>query len=819
MTIYHGFINKEKYLIYIHFIANNHNLYGSKKAKTMVKRKLFYLLGIALLMGFASCAERKKISDSADDFSGSTSCIECHERFYQLWSPSFHGKAMQPINAKFFETTNLPASEKFSLEEKTYNVAFEDTVMVMFEKDGEAIKRYEVAWALGGKNVFYFLTMLEKGKLQTIPLAYDVNRKIWYNNPESAVRHFPDSSTPEDEALPWMDRMYNFNSSCYGCHVSQLNTNFDLASDSYNSTWSEPGINCETCHGPSGEHVRIFQNAKEGEEFEDIGLIVTKTFTQQQHNSSCAPCHAKMQPITPSYMPGDRYFDNYDLTTLENTDFYPDGRDLGENYTYTGWMMNECKINSELHCVTCHTSSGRDRFADNPNQACASCHQENAENVTAHSGHKEGSEGAVCINCHMPKTEFGRMIRSDHSFRPPTPETTIKYGSPNACNICHTDKSPEWANDVVKKRKNSNYQDETMEWAQLLKEARESDWTNLDEMLTYIQKEELNEVVITSFVRILANCYDDKKWETIINALNSESTLVRAASASALTGHTTERAKNALIFACKDEYRLVRISAAASLAAFSTEQFSYSDAQIVASATNEYMNSVVTRPDDWSSHYNLGIFHQNQGNADKALESYENAARLYPESLMPLINSSVLYSYIGNSAKAEENLKLAIKHDPENEAANLNLGLLLAEQGKLVEAEKALKAALQANPLQAVAAYNLSVITASRSIQEAVAYAKIAADASTNDPKYAYTLAYYQMENGQQKEAIQTLSGILKSNPQYLNATSFLADIYMREGKKHEAILLYQQALKTEGISAQDKQGIQQAILSIQQSM
>ena len=91
--------------------------------------------------------------------------------------------------------------------------------------------------------------------------------------------------------------------------------------------------------------------------------------------------------------------------------------------------------------------------------------------MTTHSGHKEGSEGAVCINCHMPKTEFGRMIRSDHSFRPPTPETTIKYGSPNACNICHMDETPEWANEIVKKRKNANYQDETLEWASRLIES------------------------------------------------------------------------------------------------------------------------------------------------------------------------------------------------------------------------------------------------------------------------------------------------------------------------------------------------------------
>jgi tetratricopeptide (TPR) repeat protein len=687
----------------------------------------------------------------------------------------------------------------------------------MIEKDGDKVKNFTVTWVLGGKNVFYFLTPLEKGKLQTIPLAYNLNTKIWYNNPQSALRHFPEG--PADQALPWKDRMYNFNTSCYSCHVSQLETNFDLATDSYNSSWNEAGINCETCHGPSGDHVRIFRNAKEGEVQKELGLISTKVFTPDQHNWSCAPCHAKMRPITAGYMPGDRYFDNYDLIVLNSTDFYPDGRDLGENYTYTGWMMNECNSNGQFHCVMCHTSSGRDRFKSNPNDACKSCHAERVADVVAHSGHKAGSTGAVCINCHMPKTMFGSMNRSDHSFRPPMPEATIKFDSPNACNMCHSDKSPEWANKVVKQRKNGNYQDETIKWATLLRSARLGEWKELNKMLEHIAKEDLNEVVTASFVRALDNCDKEQKWPVIISALKSKSPLIRSSAANGLMGNVSAEAKTALLQACADEYRLVRISAANSLAAFPKEQFTVGENQLMAKANEENLISMTARPDDWSSHYNLGIFYQNQNDPNKALESYENAARLYPESLMPLINSSVLYSYIGNQAKAEENLRKVIAIDPVNEAANLNLGLLMAEQQKMAEAEKALKTTLQVNPKQAVAAYNLSVITASRSVKEAVDYARIAAEAMPEEPKYAYTLAFYQKENNQKNEAVQTLQKLLKSNPEYISAVSFLADIYVKEGKTQEAIKVYQQALKTDGITEQDKAAIRQSIAVLQQSM
>ena len=784
-----------------------------------------WITGLALLLALFSCKQRGTTVNAKGEFSGSESCIECHQRFYELWSPSHHGKAMEPMNSAYIKSKQLPNSEDFSLEGKKYRVEFSDSTMTMIETDGDSLRDYKIVWALGGKNVSYYLTDLGKGKLQTIPLAYDHNKKIWYNNPESAVRHFPDANMRADEALPWKDRMYNFNTSCYSCHVSQLETNFDLATDSYHSTWKEPGINCETCHGPSAEHVRVAKEAKKtGKKLglDELEIIVTSTFTQNQHNSSCAPCHAQMRPITPSYMPGDRFFDNYDLTTFENSDFYPDGRDLGETYTFTSWNQNQCMIQGELHCVICHTSSGRDRYADKPNDACLQCHNERTENLSAHTGHKPDSEGSVCINCHMPQTIFGRMVQSDHSFRPPMPEATIRYGSPNACNLCHTDKSPEWANKIVKARPNGNYQEETMKWADLILQARQENWKNLDDMLAVISEEKYDAVVQNSLIRLLTNCENEKKWPVLMDAvLNNPSPLVRASAATGLLGNSSPEAKNTLIKACSDEYRLVRVAAAFPLASFPEESFPAADIEVVKKATDEYMTSIVTRPDDWSSHYNMGIYHQNKGDATLALESYETATKLYPEAVLPLVNSSVLYSYIGNHAKAEANLKKVLESDPGNEAANLNLGLLLAELGRMDEAEIALKKALEANPEnQPVAAKNLSVIAGQKgNFSEAVKYAGIAWKARPENPEYGYTLAFYQLQNNQKNTAISTLKGIVEQYPAYLDATQFLADIYLRDGNKNMAIRLYQNALKTEGLSDQQKVALQQAITGLQQSM
>src|ERR1039457_2942958 len=98
-----------------------------------------------------------------------------------------------------------------------------------------------------------------------------------------------------------------------------------------------------------------------------------------------------MEPITDSYAPGDRYFDHFGLAALEDREFYPDGRDFGENYTLTGWLLNPCAKAGRLDCLHCHTSSGRFRLRDDPNASCLPCHEQRVRDVAAHSHHKPGS--------------------------------------------------------------------------------------------------------------------------------------------------------------------------------------------------------------------------------------------------------------------------------------------------------------------------------------------------------------------------------------------------------------------------------------------
>lgn len=761
----------------------------------LVIAALLYISGCQIKNGKDSVAENK-----FPDYTGSVSCRECHEKFYELWASSHHGLAMQPITNTFLQNEITPQIEEIFLEGKHYQAMVQDTFLFVKERSQEKLKNYQATWALGGKNVYYFLTPITKGRLQVLPLAYDLNDSIWYNNPESAIRHF--SNEMLDEAISWKDYLYTFNTTCYSCHVSQLSSNFDLTTLSYNTLWKEAGINCETCHGPCSEHIRVCKEAGEGNVPEDLKIIITKTFTHDQHNSSCASCHAKMRPLTSSYPPGETFFNHFDLITLEHPDFYPDGRDLGENYTHTTWLQSKCVQSGQLDCIHCHTSSGRYRFkTGNPNFACMPCHQDKVDNVSKHSFHLVESEGSLCISCHMPKTEFGRMIRSDHSMRPPMPAATIKFKSPNACNICHKDKDARWSDQFVREWRKRDYQKEVLYQGELIAEARQGKWGKVEIMLKYLNERIFDEVFSTSMIRLLSGYDSENKWPGLLRAINHPSPLVRSSAAAGLLGNFTIESKNALLKAAHDEYRLVRLEAAAALSSFPRNLFSPEEKRVLNTLFAEYEESLVTRPDDWGSHYNLGNYFYYQGNFQEAILSFETANCLYPDAFEPLINSSLAYAMLGNSVKAEENLRKAIVINPDNEASHLNLGLLLAELGRLDEAENSLRTAFEANPESATAAYNLSILTAKKDIREAIKWSKKASVLNPEDSKYGYTYAFYLLENKDKTGAIKELRKTLHVQPDYSDAIFLLGNIYEESGEIQKALELYNNSLKQPGLS------------------
>lgn len=741
------------------------------------------------------------VSQAHPAFAGSQSCRDCHPKFYELWSTSFHGLAMQPYSEHLARTKLQPQTNDVVAGARSFRADISKGVVTEQSPSGRS--EYPIVQVTGGKNVYYFLTQLERGWLQVLPVAYDVRRNEWFDTTQSAMRHFGDGSG--DSALYWKERPLTFNTSCYNCHVSQLQKNYDLKTDSYTTTWGEPGINCETCHGPSAEHTKMFQNWPANKPPpHDLKLIVTSRLTTTQRNDMCAPCHAKMSPLTDSFTPGNRYFDHFDLVTLEHADFYPDGRDLGENYTWTQWLRNPCARSGKLDCMHCHTSSGRYRFHDpaTANNACMPCHKDKVENATAHTKHPTASEGGKCVSCHMPMTEFARMRRSDHSMLPPTPATTMAHNSPNACNLCHSTKPAEWADKKVREWRSRDFQKPVLERAALLAAARKQDWKALPGILTYLRRADRDEVYTTSFIRLLADCQDESKWPVLRELLKDSSPLVRSAAAEALAHDPDPATLTLLAKATSDDYRLVRVRAGAALGAVPTPMLPTNQIPAIQSALAEYLASLKARPDDMASHYNAGNHHMGRGEYALALTAFETALRLQPEALPPKVNAALAYNALGKNDKAEESLRAAVKQDPTNATVNLNFGMLLAELGKMEEAEQAFRTALKSDPRSAQAAYNLGLMVSKSNPVEGLNLCQKAASLSPGEPRYAYSVAILQHQQKKTAAAISTLEQLLARAPAHPESYALLAQIYVNEDRTKDAAEVCRRALNNNRLPA-----------------
>jgi tetratricopeptide (TPR) repeat protein len=305
---------------------------------------------------------------------------------------------------------------------------------------------------------------------------------------------------------------------------------------------------------------------------------------------------------------------------------------------------------------------------------------------------------------------------------------------------------------------------------------------------------------VTSLIRLLAHSDNPAKIPVLRKALNNPSPLVRGAAVEGLGQSPTLEVLQDIAVATGDDYRLVRVRAAAALAQFPNMKPQGKAKAQLDKANDEYMASLMARPDSWDAHYNLGNYYLGQNRPKEALAEYDDAVKREPQAILALVNAAMAHARLGETAKAEEKLNEALKITPDSAAARYNLGLIKAEQGDLAAAEKNLKAAFKADPQLAGAAYNLCVITAKEHPAEALEWCRKATVLRPMEPKYPWTLAFYQQQGGDSAGAIATLDALINRSPAYPDAYLLLADIYQQQGKKDEAAKVCYRALEVPGM-------------------
>ena len=149
--------------------------------------------------------------------------------------------------------------------------------------------------------------------------------------------------------------------------------------------------------------------------------------------------------------------------------FWSDGMARVSGREFSGIIDSPCFVSGELSCLSCHTMHqapddaraltawandqlGRDMDGD---QACTQCHPSfvDPQTRTAHTRHSRQSDGSRCYNCHMPNTSYGLLkAMRTHRISVPSARETLETGRPNACNLCHLDKSLGWTAAKLRER-------------------------------------------------------------------------------------------------------------------------------------------------------------------------------------------------------------------------------------------------------------------------------------------------------------------------------------------------------------------------------
>jgi predicted CXXCH cytochrome family protein len=139
--------------------------------------------------------------------------------------------------------------------------------------------------------------------------------------------------------------------------------------------------------------------------------------------------------------------------------FFKDGRLSQTTFMVEALERSQCFRKGQASCGTCHDPHGHDessnltslKFRDQPDLMCTGCHSQfnDRAQAAAHTHHPLDSEASRCVSCHMPRIMNGMLsrVRSHQIDDIPDAEMTLRFGqeeSPNACLLCHSEKTPQW---------------------------------------------------------------------------------------------------------------------------------------------------------------------------------------------------------------------------------------------------------------------------------------------------------------------------------------------------------------------------------------
>jgi tetratricopeptide (TPR) repeat protein len=705
-------------------------------------------------------------------FIGDQTCQSCHAQEWDEWKGSHHDYAIAEADEESvrgdFENVQFSQGEnryRFYRDEENYMVD-------VTEQDQTTV--YRIDYTFGWEPLQQYLIDIGQGKMQALHIAWDTERGRWFSLQ-------PDEEYEPDDWMHWTGGAMNWNTMCADCHSTNLKQNYIAEADSFHTTWSVLNVSCEACHGPGKDHVEFMKSPEaeqaSGERIRS-DLDLARFTSQANEINTCAPCHSLRQQLTDEYVHGDNYLDHFDPLLPHPDNYFADGQIWEEVYVYGSFLQSKMYAH-DVQCSDCHNPHSlelKESLVDN--KLCMSCH-EPVYNTPDHHFHEANTESSQCVNCHMTgrlymEVDYGR----DHSFRVPRPGQTAQFGTPNACNDCHSNQTPEWASLAIDEWYG---EDRLPHFSETLLKANESDREILPKLGELIADTSQPEIIRATAVWYAGRFPDRQSRDHIEQALWSESALVRSSATKAMENLADEIRIPALTELLDDKSRSVRLPAVRGLAELTAADFDPAYKNHFNGALQEYKEYLEVNRYFPQGEMNRGQFYEAQGDVDRAMEAYQNALERDPQFNPARINLAYLFNSLGENSRAEELLREVIDQEPEFGQAYYSLGLLLAEENRLQEAVPFFEQASERLPLQSRIFYNLAIAyqTLGQPSKAEEAYLN-AVDLEPRNGDFRYGLVTLYMQQDQYEDALEQAEELNRMMPNNAQVRQLLQVINQR---------------------------------------
>jgi predicted CXXCH cytochrome family protein len=405
----------------------------------------------------------------------------------------------------------------------------------------------------------------------------------------------------------------------------------------------------------------------------------------------CAQCHARRGQIAEGYHAGKPFLDYYRPALLTSPLYHADGQQQGEVYNWASFLQSKMYANG-VTCSDCHNPhSGKLRAEGNT--LCATCHLPSKYDTTAHHHHKPASAGAACVACHMPATTY--MVvdpRRDHSLRVPRPDLSVKLGTPNACNGCHTNRDARWAETQVNKwygHDPQGYQRFAAAFS-----AADADALDAQAQLRAIA----GDATQPAIARATALAQLNTVTKALAEGLRDPNPVVRLGALQTLAQVLPQDRLRLAAPLLSDPVRSVRLAAMSVLAPVPGEQLSAEQHAAFERASAEYVDSQRYNADRADARVNLGTFYANRGDPAKGADELKAAIRLDPFFLPAYVNLADLYRAGGRDEDGEHILREGLRVVPKSAILHHALGLALVRLKRSGEALGELERAADLEP-------------------------------------------------------------------------------------------------------------------------